>query len=98
MGLLGYPMKSGENIMALPPIMSNSPIARFFTGSNPAQRPNEDKADQPRANAPRDTVSISDAAIAKLTEAQARETSENVRDTLAQNPGTSLTDDPDSLA
>ena len=84
--------------MALPPIISNSPIARFFTGSDTAQRPKEDKADQPRANAPRDTVSISDAAIEKLTEAQARKTSEDVRDTLAQSPNTNLTNDPDSLA
>ncbi len=78
--------------MALPPIISNSPIFKLFKSSSPAN--GQTNSDQAKAQALKDSVSISTAAARgqKLTdksliadEAQARDAARQAREDLAAN-------------
>jgi hypothetical protein len=78
--------------MALPPIITNSPLFRVFTGS-PTQVANE----QPRAaksGAPEDKVTLSGDALKKLDDLEsaesAREAAGNIRVALQNNPDVKL--------
>jgi hypothetical protein len=87
----------GENTMALPPIITDSPIFKVLTGTpaKPANtpQPEEKKADAPQAH---DSVTLSDAALKKLGETQqsspissadeARSAAAQIRADLQSNP------------
>jgi hypothetical protein len=104
-------MKAGREkgfLMALPPIISNLPIFKFFRSEGPAQ-PQQHQTQSAKAGGgalPRDVVEVSDAALDKLNqsqdkirnEAQARDTAENVREDLAENEDVALGLDEDRLS
>lgn len=87
--------------MALPPIITNSPIGKLF-GAEPAKSTDSAKgkdSETPQNTTQtqtRDVVEISDAAKAKLKEAeqlsetQARETAVETRDQLAEDESLTL--------
>lgn len=79
--------------MALPPIISNSPLFKLFTADKPA-RPAAPSAEGKGADTIRDTVSLSDAALEKLDtirdESKARETAGAIRHALEDNPDATL--------
>lgn len=84
--------------MALPPILTNSPIFRVLTGNQ--DRPVKDVSEKtPVKNTPGDSVTLSDEALRKLEELQsadingtdkARNTASNIRTSLEQNPELTL--------
>ncbi|WP_435641396.1 hypothetical protein [Micavibrio aeruginosavorus] len=93
--------------MALPPIISNLPIFKFFRAEGPAQPQQQSQTTKTGgAPLPRDVVEVSDAALDKLNqsqdkirnEAQARDTAENVRDDLAENEDVALGLDEERLS
>ncbi|AGH97584.1 hypothetical protein [Micavibrio aeruginosavorus] len=93
--------------MALPPIISNLPIFKFFRSEGPTQSQQQTQSTQSGGGTlPRDVVEVSDAALDKLNqsqdkirnEAQARDTAEDVRDDLAENEDVSLGLDEDRLS
>lgn len=86
--------------MALPPIITNSPIYRALAGgqARPAKEANENPAANSSA-ATRDSVELSEAALKKLDAAKAedlksqntaRGTAQDVRTELERNPNLSL--------
>lgn len=85
--------------MALPPIIANSPVGKLL-GTDQAkstESPKEQASENTQSSSsPRDVVEISDAAQAKLkeadelNEAQARETAAETRDQLAKNENLTL--------
>jgi len=85
--------------MALPPIISNSPIARLLTGANATDRAAENKPAEKakESSGPRDTVTLSDEAIQKLSETEARQKSQDVRQALAQDENLTLSNGQDSF-
>lgn len=85
--------------MALPPIISNSPLFKVLSGAQ-AKPANETQPQAaPDKPAAQDTVSLSEEALRKLdainatkvdTADKARQTAEDVRDDLASNPDVTL--------
>lgn len=81
--------------MALPPIISNSPIFKLFSADK-ATRPATpaNAGEKGSAGAASDTVSLSDAALEKLDairdESKARETAGAIRRALEDNPEATL--------
>jgi hypothetical protein len=83
--------------MALPPIITNSPLFKVLSGtpSGPAK-----DTSQPAAKAPGDIVKLSDEALRKLdaaeiqSQSKARSTAGEARADLEQNPTVNLGLDP----
>lgn len=85
--------------MALPPIITNSPIFKIFSGTPASRSAENTRTVQDDATLPRDTVSLSDAALKKLedatplairSESAARETATTVRVALESSPDLAL--------
>jgi hypothetical protein len=69
--------------MNLPPIIANLPFVKSFrSGSGQSSAPSSART----SAAPQDTVTISNAAQAKIQTGQARTLAANTRDELSQSP------------
>jgi hypothetical protein len=83
--------------MALPPIITNSPLFKVLSGTQ--ARPAKETA-EPAAKAPGDSVKLSDEALRKLeaveiqSQSKARSTAGEARADLEQNPTVTLGFDP----
>ena len=95
--------------MALPPIVTNSPIYKALVNTTTEKRPAQLPADEAKAaSTQQDSVNISDEALKKLEELKsadikttdkARETAGDVRTTLEDNTDIRLgAEDPDDQA
>ena len=91
--------------MALPPVVTNSPLFKILTGS-PAHPSGVKEAASPKGQGHQDTVTLSEEALRKLgesnagsirTENDARETAAGVRADLEKNPGLTLGGDTIAL-
>lgn len=87
--------------MALPPIVTNSPIYKAVSGQQDQLASKKEEADQPVKVQAQDTVNLSEAALVKLqadeTDTQARQTANTVRDALVKNPDLTLSNNAEAL-
>jgi len=89
--------------MALPPIVTNSSLYKVISGAQDKPQKVSGKADATALTNPKDTVELSPAAVEKLkasgvdTAEKAQKVAGDIRNTLAQNPGLTLSGDPAAL-
>lgn len=87
--------------MALPPIVTNSPLFKVLDGTSGKSSREQPQPAENAASSPQDKVTLSDDALRKLDElksadlnaAGARQTAADVRTTLEENPGLTLGSD-----